>query len=142
MRLKYLTSAAFPCKIDKAVTPQPLCTRSSGDRAFGSGPKGRRFESCRVQKRRYLGYRPFFIFSYLYVSVFLSARANASGNLFMMAYAISYCSGMSRCSFLEKLKISFSGALTKTYYQHYNGNGNNFTFCNGDDVKKVGKAEK
>ena len=27
-----------------------ISTRSSGDRAFGSGPKGRRFDSCRVQQ--------------------------------------------------------------------------------------------
>ena len=27
-----------------------ISTRSSGDKAFGSGPKGRRFDSCRVQQ--------------------------------------------------------------------------------------------
>ncbi len=47
-----MTFAKFPCKIDVAVLGQRekrcLRTLSSGDRAFGSGPKGRRFESCRV----------------------------------------------------------------------------------------------
>ena len=46
-----MTFSTIPCRIEKRAGTQPLCTRSSGDRAFGSGPKGRRFESCRVQQR-------------------------------------------------------------------------------------------
>lgn len=44
-RKENLTDRLFSCKIRITV-----CTLSSGDRAFGSGPKGRRFESCRVQR--------------------------------------------------------------------------------------------
>ena len=44
-RKENLTERLFSCKIRITV-----CTLSSGDRAFGSGPKGRRFESCRVQR--------------------------------------------------------------------------------------------
>ena len=46
-----MTFSTIPCRIEKRAGTQPLRTRSSGDRAFGSGPKGRRFESCRVQQR-------------------------------------------------------------------------------------------
>ena len=46
-----MTFSTIPCRIEKRAETQPLRTRSSGDRAFGSGPKGRRFESCRVQRR-------------------------------------------------------------------------------------------
>ena len=46
-RKENLTDRLFSCKIRITV-----CTLSSGDRAFGSGPKGRRFESCRVQKTK------------------------------------------------------------------------------------------
>ena len=50
-----MTFAKFPCKIDVAVLGQRekccLRTLSSGDRAFGSGPKGRRFDSCHPDQK-------------------------------------------------------------------------------------------
>ena len=66
-----------------------ISTRSSGDRAFGSGPKGRRFESCRVRNEespRNQGFSGFFYllkyvnfgvktrFGVLLVSYFLQNR--------------------------------------------------------------------
>ena len=49
-----MTSVPVKGKIGKGAvvaTAPYISTRSSGDRAFGSGPKGRRFNSCRVQRR-------------------------------------------------------------------------------------------
>gem|GEM_PF-5509958 len=51
---RILTPLTPPDKMSR----RKICTLSSEDRAFGSGPKGRRFDSCRVREKERV--MPFF----------------------------------------------------------------------------------
>ena len=72
------------------VTTAPyISTRSSGDRAFGSGPKGRRFDSCRVQNEESQRNQGFSGFFYLLGYVIFVVRIHFSGLL--VVYLTFFC---------------------------------------------------
>ena len=87
-----MTSLPIPCRItmqSRRSRCDLLCTRSSGDRAFGSGPKGRRFDSCRVRNEESPRNQGFSGFFYLLEQVIFGVKTRFG--VLLVSYCIFFC---------------------------------------------------